>query len=151
MPTGSTAKTRTAKGEPSQGFSVEERAAMRARAKELKEQSTRADAEAAVLAAIAQMPSSDRAIAERLHAIVKDTAPNLTPKTWYGMPAYVRDGKVVCYFKAADKFKSRYATLGFEDAASLDDGHMWPTCFALTDITPQTEEQIRSLVAKAAQ
>lgn len=149
MPKSKTAQTSTAKPELSQRFSPEERAAMRARAKELKEQTTRADAEAAVLAAIAEMPPSDRAIAERLHALIKDGAPALTPRTWYGMPAYARDGKVVCYFKAADKFKTRYATFGFEDAASLDAGTMWPTCFALTEMTSDTEAKIRSLLKKA--
>lgn len=149
MPKSKTAQTSTAKPEPSQHFSPEERAAMRARAKELKEQTTRADAEAAVLAAIAEMPPSDRAIAERLHALIKDGAPALTPRTWYGMPAYARDGKVVCYFKAADKFKTRYATFVFEDAASLDAGTMWPTCFALTEMTSDTEAKIRSMLKKA--
>src|SRR4051812_3607974 len=133
-----------------QSFTVEERAAMRARAKELKAEASKAGAEAAVLAAIADMPKPDRSLAERLHAIVKDTAPHLTAKTWYGMPAYARDGKVVCYFKAAEKFKTRYATFGFEEAATLDDGTMWPTCFALTELTPAVEADIRALVKKAA-
>src|SRR5688572_5016954 len=115
MPT-KTAKTGGAKP-TTKGFTAEERAAMRARAKELKVEATKAEAEAAVLAAIAKMPESERAMAERLHAIVKDSAPVLTPRTWYGMPAYAKDGKVVCYFKGADKFKTRYATFGFEEAA----------------------------------
>ena len=122
---------------------------MRARAKELKAATSRVEAEEAVLAAIAEMPPSDRALAERVHAIVKDAAPALSPKTWYGMPAYANDGKVVCYFKGADKFKTRYATFGFEEAATLDDGTMWPTCFALTELTTAVEGKIRSLVKKS--
>ena len=122
---------------------------MRARAKELKAATSRVEAEEAVLAAIAEMPPSDRALAERVHAIVKDAAPALSPKTWYGMPAYANDGKVVCYFKGADKFKTRYATFGFEEAATLDDGPMWPTCFALTELTTAVEGKIRSLVKKS--
>ena len=140
-----TTKTSTAKG-----FTAEERAAMRARAKELKAEAGKAEAEQAVLDAIGQMPASDRSLAERLHAIVKETAPELAPKTWYGMPAYARDGKVVCYFKGADKFKTRYATFGFEEAANLDDGTMWPTCFALTKLTSAVEAEIRALVKQAA-
>ena len=134
----------------SASFTAEERAAMRARAKELKAEASKADAEQAVLAVIADMQGADRALATRLHAIVKETAPDLAPKTWYGMPAYARDGKVVCYFKGADKFKTRYATFGFEEAANLDDGTMWATCFALTELTPSVETKIRKLVKQAA-
>ncbi len=150
MPTSKkTAKTSIARPQASSGFTAEERAAMRARAKELKAQATKADAEAAVLAAVAEMPEPDRSMAERLHAIVKDSAPVLSARTWYGMPAYAKDGKVVCYFQGADKFKTRYATFGFEEAAKLDDGTMWPTCFALTELTTAVEAKIRALVKKA--
>jgi uncharacterized protein YdhG (YjbR/CyaY superfamily) len=147
MPTKS-GKTSVAKSTAS-GFTAEERAAMKARAKELKADATKAEAEAAVLAAIAQMPEPDRSMAQKLHAIIKDGAPVLSPRTWYGMPAYTKDGKVVCYFKGADKFKTRYATFGFEEAAGLDDGAMWPTCFALTKLTPAVETEIRALVKRA--
>jgi uncharacterized protein YdhG (YjbR/CyaY superfamily) len=133
----------------SKGFTAEEKAAMRARAKELKAEQTKADGEADVLARIAEMQGSDRAMAERLHAIIKATAPDLTPKTWYGMPAYAKDGKVVCYFRNASKFKDRYATFGFNDAATLDDGAMWPTAYALTELTAADEKQIAALVKKA--
>lgn len=126
---------------------------MRERAKELKASrrgSRKADGEADLLAKIAEMPSEDRAIAERLHAIVKDVAPDLTARTWYGMPAYANaDGKVVCFFQSAQKFKSRYATLGFNDAAKLDQGAMWPTSFALKELTAPEEKKIRALVKKA--
>src|SRR5215217_7073707 len=111
------------------GFTAEERAAMRERAKELKAEAQRAAGESAVLEKIAEMQGPDRAMAERLHAIVKASGPDLSPKTWYGMPAYARDGKIVCFFQAGEKFKARYATLGFNDAANLDDGTMWPTSF----------------------
>jgi uncharacterized protein YdhG (YjbR/CyaY superfamily) len=131
------------------GFTAEERAAMRERAKELKAATGRAEGEKAVLEKIAEMPASDRAIAERLHALVTETAPALSPKTWYGMPAYARDGKVVCFFQSADKFKSRYATLGFSDAANLDEGAMWPTAFALKELTGAQEKKIAALVKKA--
>jgi uncharacterized protein YdhG (YjbR/CyaY superfamily) len=131
-------------------FTSEERAAMRERAQELKAQRGRAEGETDVLAKIAEMPESDRVMAERIHAIVKAGAPSLSPKTWYGMPAYARDGKVVCFFKSADKFKSRYATLGFEEAANLDEGAMWPTSYALKELTPAGEEMIAALVKKAA-
>ena len=141
--------TTSPKGKGSSGFTAEERAAMRARAKELKAEASKADAEATVLAAIADMAEPDRSLAKRLHFIVKDTAPMLEAKTWYGMPAYARDGKVVCYFKGADKFKTRYATFGFEESANLDDGSMWPTCFALTELTTAVEAKIRALVKKA--
>jgi uncharacterized protein YdhG (YjbR/CyaY superfamily) len=138
------------KKQPAAGFTAEERAAMRARAKELKAEASKADAEAAVLAAIDGMVEPDRSLARRLHDLVKAAAPELVAKTWYGMPAYARDGKVVCYFKGADKFKTRYATFGFEEAANLDDGVLWPTCFALTELTPAAEAEIRALVTKAA-
>jgi uncharacterized protein YdhG (YjbR/CyaY superfamily) len=131
-------------------FTGEERAAMRERAQELKAEASKADGERALLAKIAEMPAHDRALAKRLHALVKASAPGLSPKTWYGMPAYARDGKVVCFFKSADKFKSRYATLGFEEAANLDAGAMWPTSYALTELTAATEAKIRALVKKAA-
>jgi uncharacterized protein YdhG (YjbR/CyaY superfamily) len=131
------------------GFTAEERAAMRARTRELKAEARRADGGEAVRAAIAEMPQPDRALAKRVHAIVDAAAPELSPKTWYGMPAWARDGKVVCYFQSADKFKSRYATFGFNDAAKLDDGNMWPTSFALTELTDAEEAKIASLVRKA--
>ena len=132
----------------SKGFTAEERAAMRERARELKAGKT--DGESDVLAKIAEMPEQDRAMAERLHAIVKAAAPGLSPRTWYGMPAYARaDGKVVCFFQSAQKFKSRYATLGFSDRANLDDGAMWPTSFALKRLTAAEEKRIRALVKKA--
>jgi uncharacterized protein YdhG (YjbR/CyaY superfamily) len=133
-------------GKSSKGFTAEERAAMRARARELKD---KANGESAALAAIAAMPDSDRAMAERLHAIIKASAPALEPKTWYGMPAYAKEGKVVCFFKSADKFKSRYATFGFEEAANLDEGAMWPTSFALKKLTATDEAKIGALVKKA--
>src|SRR6476469_2931833 len=120
----------------SKGFTAEERAAMRERAKELKASASKADGESDVLAKIAEMPKADRVMAERLHAIVKATAPDLTPRTWYGMPDYAKDGKVVCVFQSAQKFKSRDATLGFSDRANLDKGVMWPTAFALKELTP---------------
>ncbi len=141
----------------SQTFTDDERAAMKERAKEQKTAAARrgarsgkADGEADVLAKIAEMPAADRAMAERIHAVVKSSAPDLTPKTWYGMPAYARDGKVVCFFQAADKFKSRYATLGFSDEAKLDDGAMWPTAFALAKLTAADEKRIGALVKQAA-
>jgi uncharacterized protein YdhG (YjbR/CyaY superfamily) len=143
----------TATGKASQGFTDEERAAMKERAKELKAEAraskNRADGERDVLAKIAEMPGPDRAIAERLHAIVTASAPALSPKTWYGMPAYAKDGKVVCFFQSADKFKSRYATLGFSDEANLDKGAMWPTSFALKELTAAEEKKIGALVKKA--
>jgi uncharacterized protein YdhG (YjbR/CyaY superfamily) len=133
----------------STGFTAEERAAMKERARELKASTSRAQGERDLLAKIAEMPEPDRALAERIHAIVTAGAPELAPKTWYGMPAYARDGKVVCFFQSADKFKSRYATLGFSDTANLDDGAMWPTSFALKELTAAAEEQIAALVRKA--
>jgi len=141
-----TAPKKSAKSKPAQGFTAEERAAMRARSRELKDKT---DGETAVREAIAGMPGPDRAMAERLHSIITATAPGLSPKTWYGMPAYAKDGTVVCFFKAADKFKARYATLGFNDAANLDDGAMWPTEFALKKLTPGEEKRIAALVKKA--
>jgi uncharacterized protein YdhG (YjbR/CyaY superfamily) len=132
------------------GFTKEERAAMRERARELKAEASAAEAEREVLAKIAEMPAADRAMAERIHAVVKASAPSLSPRTWYGMPAYANsDGKVVCFFQSAEKFKSRYATLGFNDSASLDEGSMWPTAFALKKLTAADEKKIRALVKKA--
>ena len=146
-------KKTTTKDTPSGGFTDEERAAMKERARELKAEARRgrakADGESDVLAKIAEMPDADREMAERIHAIVKAHAPGLSPRTWYGMPAYTKDGKVVCFFKSAAKFKSRYATLGFEEAANLDDGAMWTTSFALTKLTPAEEARIAALVEKA--
>jgi uncharacterized protein YdhG (YjbR/CyaY superfamily) len=140
-------------GKASKGFTDEERAAMRERAQELKAEARRdadrAAGERAVLAKIAEMPEPDRAMAKRLHSIIKASAPGLSPKTWYGMPAYAKDGKVVCFFQSADKFKSRYATLGFNDAANLDEGAMWPTSFALKELTAADEARISALVKKA--
>ena len=133
----------------SNGFTAEERAAMRERAKELKAARSREEAESDVLAKIAEMPRSDATMATRLHAIIKANAPDLEPKTWYGMPAYAKDGKVVCYFQSADKFKSRYATFGFNDDANLDEGNMWPASFALKELTPAEEARISELVKKA--
>ena len=129
-----------------EGFTAEEKAAMRARARELKEN---ADGESAVRAAIAAMPPRDRAIAKRLHELIKAVAPDLSPKTWYGMPAYAKDGKVVCFFRNAGKFKERYAMFGFNDSAKLDKGSMWPIAFALTKLTATDEAKIRALVKKA--
>jgi len=131
------------------GFTAEERAAMRERAKELKAAAGKADGEADVLAKIAEMPEPDRAMAEQVHAIVKASAPALSPRTWYGMPAYAIDGKVVCFFQSSQKFKTRYATLGFSDTAKLDEGAMWPTAFALKKLTIAEEARIRALVKKA--
>jgi uncharacterized protein YdhG (YjbR/CyaY superfamily) len=150
-------KSATATGKTYDGFTDEERGAMKERAKELKAEARRgaraakdkADGERDVLAKIAEMPEPDRVLAERLHAIIKASAPALSPKTWYGMPAYARDGKVVCFFTSADKFKSRYATFGFNDEANLDEGAMWPTSFALTELTAADEARIGALVKKA--
>jgi uncharacterized protein YdhG (YjbR/CyaY superfamily) len=141
----------TTKGtQKSKGFTAEERAAMRERARELKAAANKEEAERDVLAKIAEMPKADRVMAERIHAIVKTSAPSLSPKTWYGMPAYADDdGKIVCFFKSADKFKSRYATFGFEEAANLDDGAMWPTSYALKELTAKDEAKIGALVKKA--
>ena len=136
-------------GKASNGFTAEERAAMRERAKELKSSADKAAGESDVLAKIAQMPERDRTMAERLHAIVKASAPALSPRTWYGMPAYAKDGKVVCFFQSAQKFKTRYATFGFSDKAKLDEGALWPTAFALMELTPDVESRIGALVKKA--
>src|ERR671917_2220549 len=134
----------------SEGFTAEERAAMRERAKEQKAEEQKADGERAVLAKIAEMPETDRAMAKRLHEIVKASAPELSPKTWYGMPAYAdKDGKVVCFFQSAEKFNSRYATFGFSDKANLDEGAMWPTSFALKELTDTEEAEIGDLVKRA--
>lgn len=154
------AKTLTGKSSerstPSSGFTAEERAAMKERAKEMKAEASRAkgskdksDGERDVLAKIAEMQGSDQTMARRVHAIVKDAAPDLSPRTWYGMPAYARDGKVICFFQSAEKFKARYATIGFSDDAKLDEGAMWPTSFALTKLTAAEEAKISALVKKA--
>jgi len=144
--TGATAKTY-------EGFTDEERAAMKDRAKELKAAGRRgadkADGESAVLAKLAEMNEPDRVIGERLHAIIKASAPALSPKLWYGMPAYAQDGKIICFFQSAQKFNTRYATLGFSDKANLDDGTMWPTAFALTELTAADEARIAALVKQA--
>ncbi len=144
-----TKKSTTASAKKSTGFTAEERAAMRERARELKAEALKADGESAVLAKIAEMPGPDRAMAERFHAIVTASAPVLSPKTWYGMPAYAKDGKIVCFFQSADKFKARYATFGFNEDANLDDGAMWPTSFALKELTAVEEARIAALVKKA--
>jgi uncharacterized protein YdhG (YjbR/CyaY superfamily) len=134
----------------SRGFTAEERAAMKERARELKAAANKEESERDVLEKIAEMPNADRVLAERIHALVKATAPSLSPKTWYGMPAYANDdGNIVCFFKSAAKFKSRYATFGFEEAANLDQGAMWPTAFALTKLTAADEAKIKTLVKKA--
>ena len=143
------AKSTTAVGKASKVFTDDERAAMRERAQELKSAAGKAGEETAVLAKIAAMQAPDRTMGERLHAIIKASAPGLSPKLWYGMPAYARDGNVVCFFQAAQKFKTRYATLGFSDKAILDEGHMWPTAFALTELTAAEEARIGALVKKA--
>ncbi|MFE7798649.1 iron chaperone [Nocardia sp. NPDC057440] len=151
----STTRT-TAKSKTSVSFSEEERAAMKEHAQELKtaarrgSRASKADGETDVLAKIAEMAESDRVLAERVHAIVKAGAPDLTPKLWYGMPSYARDGKVVCFFQSAEKFKARYATFGFNDSANLDDGAMWPTAFALTTLSAADEARLGELVKKAA-
>jgi uncharacterized protein YdhG (YjbR/CyaY superfamily) len=148
-------KSTTASGKKSKGFTDEERAAMKERAQELKATARRgpragkADGESDVLAKIAEMPEADRAMAERIHALIRASAPALSPRTWYGMPAYAKDGKVVCYFQSAQKFKTRYATFGFSDKANLDEGAMWPTSFALRELTSADEARIGALVKKA--
>jgi uncharacterized protein YdhG (YjbR/CyaY superfamily) len=136
---------KSAKGTTSKGFTAEERAAAKERARELKAEARESD----LLAKIAEMQGSDRAMAERLHAIIKANVPALSAKTWYGMPAYAKDDKIVCYFQSAQKFNSRYATFGFNDAANLDEGAMWPTSFALTELTATEEAKIVTLVKKA--
>ena len=138
----------TTTSKKSKGFSAEERAAMKERAQELKRDDKK-DGESALLAKVAEMPKPDRAMAKRLHAIVMESAPDLTPRTWYGMPAYSKDGKVLCYFQSAGKFKARYATFGFSDEANLDRGAMWPTSFALVELTAAEQKTIRALVKKA--
>jgi uncharacterized protein YdhG (YjbR/CyaY superfamily) len=130
-------------------FTAEERAAMKERVKEQKAAADSAEQEKALLEKIAEMPKPDRTMAERLHALITSTAPDLAPKLWYGMPAYARNGEIVCFFQPADKFKARYATLGFNDPANLDDGNMWPTAFALTKLTKADEKRIGELVKKA--
>ena len=145
----------TATDEPAEGFTVEERAAIKERAQELTATKRRggragkADEESTVLAKIAEMAEPDRAMAERLHAVITASAPDLSPRLWYGMPAYAKNGKIVCFFQSAQKFKTRYATLGFSDQANLDDGDMWPTAFALTELTATEEERIGALVKRA--
>ena len=131
------------------GFTDEERAAMKERAQELKAAASKADGESAVLAKIAEMPEPDRSMAEQLHAIIKASAPALSPKTWYGMPAYAKDGKVVCFFQSAQKFNTRYATFGFQHEANLDEGNMWPVAFAVKELTDAEEVRIGELVKKA--
>ena len=149
------AKSTAATDKKFEGFTDEERGAMKERAHELKAAARRsprgkkADEESAVLAKIAEMPEPDRAMAERLHAVIKASAPALSPKLWYGMPAYAKDGKVVCFFQSAEKFNARYATFGFNDTANLDEGAMWPTAFALTELTAADEARIGALVKKA--
>ena len=150
------ARSTTAVDKTSEGWTDEERAAIKERNRELKAAARRsprtgkADGESDVLAKIAEMPEPDRAMAERIHAIVRASAPALTPKTWYGMPAYAKDGKVICFFQSADKFKARYATFGFSDDANLDEGAMWPTAFALKELTATGEARIGALVKQAA-
>jgi hypothetical protein len=147
------AKSTTAINKKSKGFTDEERAAMKARAQELKAEArankNKADGENDVLATIAAMPEPERAMANRLHEIIKASAPTLSPKTWYGMPAYARDGKIVCFYQSAQKFKTRYASLGFSDAANLDEGALWPVAFALKELTAAEEARIVALVRKA--
>jgi uncharacterized protein YdhG (YjbR/CyaY superfamily) len=149
------AKSTAATDKKFEGFTDEERGAMKERAQELKASARRgpggkeADEESAVLAKIAELPEPDRAMAERLHAVIKANAPALSPKLWYGMPGYAKDGKVVCFFQSAQKFKSRYATFGFNDTANLDEGAMWPTAFALTELTAAAEARIGAIVKKA--
>ena len=153
--TQTSAKIATVTGKAVKGFTNEERAAMKDRVQELKAEArrgpraTKADEEGDVLAKIAEMPARDRAMAERLHALIKATAPALSPKTWYGMPAYAKDGSVICFFQSAHKFKARYATLGFSDKANLDDGAIWPVAFALKELTAASEAKIVALVKKA--
>jgi uncharacterized protein YdhG (YjbR/CyaY superfamily) len=152
--TGTRQSAKSATGQSS-GFTDDERAAMKERAQELKatarrgSRASKADGESDVLAKIAEMPEPDRAMAERLHALVKASAPELSPRTWYGMPAYAKDGDVVCFFQGAAKFKARYATFGFSDKANLDEGAMWPTSFALKELTADEEARIGALVKKA--
>jgi uncharacterized protein YdhG (YjbR/CyaY superfamily) len=144
-----TGTKKSAKSTTGKGFTAEEKGAMRERAQELKAAAGKAEGESAVLAKIAAMQASDRVMAKRLHAIVKASAPVLSPKLWYGMPAYAKDGKIVCFFQDAQKFKTRYATLGFNDAANLDEGAMWPVAFALKELTAADESRIGAMVKKA--
>jgi uncharacterized protein YdhG (YjbR/CyaY superfamily) len=139
----------TAASKKSTGFTAEERAAMKERVRELKAEAEKADGENAVLEKIAEMPEADRVMAQRLHTLIKSSAPGLMPKTWYGMPAYAKDGKIVCFFQSAAKFNARYATLGFNDSANLDDGAMWPTAFALKALTAADEARIAARVKQA--
>jgi uncharacterized protein YdhG (YjbR/CyaY superfamily) len=143
------AKSTTAAKKRYDGFTEEERDAMKDRVQEMKASARKADGESEVLAKIAEMPESDRVMAKRLHAVIKASAPALEPKTWYGMPAYAKDGKVVCFFQSGQKFKTRYATFGFSDAARLDEGSMWPNAYALTKLTAADEARIGALVKKA--
>ena len=144
------AQNTTKTNKKAKGFTAEEKAAMKERAREMKAETEKADGENDALAKIAEMPEADRVIAERLHAIIKANAPELSTKTWYGQPAYAnKDGKIVCFFKSAEKFKSRYATLGFEEEARLDDSSMWPTSYALTKLTAADERRIAALVKQA--
>jgi uncharacterized protein YdhG (YjbR/CyaY superfamily) len=140
---------KSARSKASAGFTAEEKAAMKERARELKAAQAGADGEREVLGKIAEMNDHDRAVAERVHAIIKAAGPNLVPRTWYGMPAYAKDGNVVCFFRNAQKFKTRYATLGFSDKANLDEGAMWPTDFAVMELTAEVEKRIGALVKKA--
>jgi uncharacterized protein YdhG (YjbR/CyaY superfamily) len=142
-------KSTTASEKSTKRFTDEERAAMKDRLQELKAEAKKADAEEAVLAKIAEMPEPDRTMGERIHAVIKANAPALSPKLWYGMPAYAKDGKVVCFFQAAQKFNSRYATFGFNEDANLDEGAMWPTAFALKELTAAEEAKIGELVKRA--
>jgi hypothetical protein len=136
-------------GKTSKGFTDDERLAMKERAQELKARADKADGESVVLAKIAEMPAPDRALGKRLHSIITASAPALSPRLWYGMPAYAKDGKVVCFFQSAQKFKTRYATFAFSDAAKLDEGALWPVAFALRELTPAGEARISALVKKA--
>jgi uncharacterized protein YdhG (YjbR/CyaY superfamily) len=144
-----THKSAKSTGAIKKGFTDEERGAMKERVKELKTAADKADGESALLAKIAEMPKPDRAMAERLHAVIKASAPALSPRLWYGMPAYAKDDKVVCFFQSGQKFKTRYATFGFSDKANLDEGSMWPSAFALTKLTAADEARISALVKKA--
>ncbi len=144
-----TAKSTTAKKKRYEGFTDEERGAMQDRVQEMKVAKDKADGESELLAKIAEMPESDRAMAKRLHAVIKGSAPALSPTTWYGMPAYAQDGKIVCHFQPAQKFKTRYATFGFSDKANLDQGGLWPVAFALKELTAADEARIGALVKKA--
>ena len=142
-------KSTTATKKRYDGFTEEERGAMKDRVREMKAAADRADGESDVLAKIAELPKADRAMAERIHAVIKASAPGLSPRLWYGMPSYAKDGKVVCFFQSAQKFKTRYATFGFSDEAKLDEGNMWPTAYALTKLTATDEARIGALVKKA--